>query len=70
MNKINYLVKRIAKIYLNAISSNREPKIEQKSDRHGNKYWRAYDRHTNQSYTFTSEHDVRVWLENCYRYTN
>jgi hypothetical protein len=52
------------------IASNHEPQIERKCDRHGNKYWQAYDLYSNKSYTFGSEQEVRVWLENRYHCFN
>lgn len=47
---------------------NQELIIKSKCDFRGNQYWQAYDLKTNQSYTFASEQDVRVWLEDHYRY--
>jgi len=52
------------------VSSNHEPQVKQKCDRYGNKYWQVDDFDSNQSYTFGSEQDVRVWLENRYHCFN
>ena len=48
------------------LSSNSEPRIEFKRDRLGNHFWRVYDPNTNQSATFSSELEVRIWLEQRY----
>ena len=43
-----------------------EPKIWQKRDRYGNSYWVVYDPTTGHSSCFSSEQEVRVWLEQRY----
>jgi hypothetical protein len=45
---------------------NTEPYIWQKRDRHGNLFWQLYDPSTNRSATFSSEDEVRIWLEERY----
>ncbi|MGJ3249178.1 MAG: hypothetical protein ACFE0I_24275 [Elainellaceae cyanobacterium] len=40
-----------------------QPRIWQKTDRHGNTWWSIYDPMTRRFYQFSSEHDVRVWLD-------
>jgi len=49
-------------------SINQKLIIKRKCNLNGHQYWQAYDLNTNQSYTFASEQDVRVWIENHYRY--
>ncbi|MEL6579480.1 MAG: hypothetical protein AAFQ14_07000 [Cyanobacteria bacterium J06621_12] len=66
MKIANFIISIIDKVERNLASSNHEPQIKQKQDRHGNRYWQAYDFNTNKSYTFGSEQDVRVWIENRY----
>ena len=63
---INSIIDIWRKVERNLVSFQHEPQIEQKRDRHGNQYWQAYDFDTNKSYTFGSERDVRIWLENRY----
>jgi hypothetical protein len=40
-----------------------EPKIWQGRDRFGKLYWRVYDPSRDRSITFTSEQEVREWLD-------
>lgn len=47
---------------------NREPTIKKKYDLKGNRYWQVHNFNTNQSYKFTSEQDVRIWIEDYYSY--
>lgn len=63
---INSMIKLLQKIKNGLVVHRNEPRIEQKHDNDGNLYWQAYDFATNKSYTFISENDVRVWLENRY----
>lgn len=46
--------------------SSTEPQVSQRRDRYGMLIWRIYDPATNQSATFSSEYEVRVWLEQRY----
>ena len=66
MKIYNLFANVLVKVGRKLVTSNREPQIEQKSDRFGNKYWHVYDLRSNQSYSFSSEQEVRVWLENRY----
>lgn len=43
-----------------------EPKIHQKYDRHGNLYFQVYDPIAQQSSTFSTEQEVRIWLDQRY----
>ena len=47
-------------------SQRQEPKIWHKRDRYGNFYWLVYDPTTGHSSSFSSEKEVRVWLEQRY----
>jgi hypothetical protein len=51
---------------LTLLSGKTEPKIWRKRDRAGNWYFRVFDPVTNLSSTFSSEQEVRVWLEQRY----
>jgi|GEM_PF-1014197 len=44
----------------------KEPRIVTKTDREGNSCYEVYDPIDRRHYTFGSEHDVRVWLEERY----
>ncbi|WP_088890703.1 hypothetical protein [Leptolyngbya ohadii] len=46
---------------------NPEPRITLKRDRSGEHYWVVYDPTMNQSLTFWSAPEVRIWLEERYR---
>ena len=46
------------------VTTNRELQVEQKRDRFGHRYWLIYDANTSKSYTFGSERDAIVWIEN------
>lgn len=43
-----------------------EPKIYQKHDHNGNLYFQVYDPIAHQTSTFSSEQEVRVWLDQRY----
>lgn len=45
-----------------------EIQVIQKVDRHGHQYWQAYDHLTGKSFTSGSEVDIRLWIEQIYRY--
>ncbi|MCF4967836.1 hypothetical protein [Nostoc sp. CMAA1605] len=50
------------------LSDANEIQVNQKVDRQGNKYWQAYDQITGHSFASGSEVDVRMWIEQIYRY--
>ncbi|MFQ3617823.1 MAG: hypothetical protein SNJ57_08890 [Cyanobacteriota bacterium] len=52
---------------LNRLGSAPEPRVWQRSDRAGHITWHAYDPASNLSATFSSEDEVRGWLEERYR---
>lgn len=56
----------LATAVLNGLSSSQAPRIRQKIDRLGNRYYRVYDPIENTHRLFTSEESVRVWLEQRY----
>jgi hypothetical protein len=41
-------------------------RVWNKTDRRGNTYWQVRDSATNQTITFNSEAEVRVWIEESY----
>ena len=43
-----------------------EPKIRKKSNRQGKIWWEVYDPYTNAKGTFSSELEVRMWLDERY----
>ncbi|MEA5569105.1 MULTISPECIES: hypothetical protein [unclassified Anabaena] len=56
---------KVVKILL---TESNEIQVNQKVDRHGNKYWQAYDPVTRMSFTSGSEVDIRMWIEQIYKY--
>lgn len=44
-----------------------EPKIEYHTDRSGGSWWRVYDPITRQSTHYSSENEIRIWLDKRYR---
>jgi hypothetical protein len=50
------------------LAGNREPKITQYRDRHGNSYYEIYDPVSGNRHSCATEQEVRVWLEQ--RYTH
>jgi hypothetical protein len=57
---------QIWNLLLKAFANSSEPQIYQKHDRHGNMYFKVYDPVTRQFGTFTTEQEVRVWLDQRY----
>lgn len=49
------------------LDNNKEIQVWQKSDRHGNIYWKAYDPVTDKSFSSGSEADISMWIEQRYR---
>ena len=49
------------------LDNNKEIQVWQKSDRHGNIYWKAYDPITGKSFFSGSEADISIWIEQRYR---
>ena len=62
----NFIANIFRNIERNLVLKSNEPKVEQKRDRDGNLYWKVYDFTTNKSYTFGSDRDVKIWIENRY----
>ncbi len=60
------LVYRLGQAVTNFLRCSTEPQVWQKRDRHGNLCWQLYDPSTNQSATFASADEVRMWLEERY----
>ena len=52
---------------LNLASTNQEPQITATRDRAGELQWRVYDPISGYRSRFSSEHEVRVWLESRYQ---
>lgn len=60
------LVSRIVQTLVAKLSNSNDPQIQMKYSSSGHEYWRVYDPVTRKTSTFTSEKDVRVWLEQRY----
>lgn len=61
------LVENIAQNLLFALTSREEPRIRQARDRQGRTFWQVYDPSTGFQSRFSSEDEVRVWLEEQYK---
>lgn len=51
---------------LNIACGSQSPRIRQRIDRLGNRYYRVYDPSSETHRLFTSEEEMRVWLEERY----
>ena len=69
MRKNNLIFDILCNIKRSLLINRNEPQIERKRDRFGNSYWQVYDYSTNKSYTFGSDREVRVWIEERYHTT-
>ena len=69
MKIINPIINLWKKIEHSLFTFQNEPHVEQKRDRFGNSYWQVCDRKTNKSYTFGSDSEVRIWIEERYHST-
>ena len=68
MNVIRYINTIINNFLTKIIDKKREPKVWQKCDRQGNIYWLTFDPITKIYSFFSSEEEVRIWLEERYYY--
>jgi hypothetical protein len=64
--KLQQILKQIGQNLLRWLSSNLEPRIWQSKDRKGNISWHIYDPVTAQSNHFSSEAEVRAWIDTQY----
>lgn len=64
MNIIDFVTNVLRKVKYSLETTNREPQVQQKCDRNGNRYWLVRDAYTDKTYTFGSEGEVRIWIEN------
>jgi hypothetical protein len=51
---------------LQILTRSPEPKIYQKHDRHGKLYFQVYDPIAHRTSTFSTEQEVRIWLDQRY----
>lgn len=54
--------------FVNVMLRDAEPKVWQKRDRKGNFFFQVYDPRTGQVARFSSENEVRAWIEERYRH--
>lgn len=59
---------RLLAATLNAMAGSSEPKIQQRRDRIGQTIWFVYDPVSGQNSRFTSESEVRAWLDERYNH--
>jgi hypothetical protein len=60
------LVSRIFQALIAKLSSSNDPQIRLRYSPSGHEYWSVYDPTTGKAATFTTEADVRVWVEQRY----
>ncbi len=49
--------------WMNTITNRYEPQVSHRRDRKGNNYFKTYDPETRKSNTFSSEQEIRIWLD-------
>ncbi|KOP24801.1 hypothetical protein AMR41_19490 [Hapalosiphon sp. MRB220] len=67
---LEFFRKNLRKIWqeiINYLVASQELQVKQKTDRHGNYYWQAYDPTTGKSFMSGSESDMLAWIEQLYR---
>lgn len=52
--------------FLNIGFDSQKLKVWQKSDRQGHTYWKVYNPTTHQTMYFSSEEEVRIWIDRSY----
>jgi S-formylglutathione hydrolase FrmB len=60
-------LKKIGRSLIQFLSSSKELQVWQELDEQGDPSWSAYDPATNRSIHHVSEHQVRIWIEQCLR---
>lgn len=65
--RVGAMLSALPELILGLGTTSQEPQISQRRDRAGQLQWRVYDPMSGQSSQFSSENDVRIWLENRYR---
>ena len=60
------LVQRVGDALIGWLTRGSEPVISERWDGNGDRYYRVYDPLTENLHCFTTEHDVRIWLEQRY----
>jgi hypothetical protein len=66
VQQLSHNVGQVGYWCVKVLAGNREPKISQHCDRHGNKYYKIYDPIYGDRYSCTTESEVRAWLEQRY----
>ncbi|MGF1514975.1 MAG: hypothetical protein ACFB5Z_14945 [Elainellaceae cyanobacterium] len=66
-NRFRALLKTVGEFVLNLSTVDQDPKIVATRDRAGNPKWSVYDPQSGYANTFTSEDEVRFWLETRHR---
>ena len=63
---IDYIIGILKNMGRYLIANRTEPHVKQKCDRKGNYYWQVYEPISGSYLSFSSEREVRTWLENRY----
>lgn len=66
LSRFSAWVRHAWSVFLDAIASHNSIHIWKKTDGIGHTWWYVYDPATNMTHAFTSEHEVRIWLESRY----
>ncbi|MBD2448932.1 hypothetical protein H6G76_17580 [Nostoc sp. FACHB-152] len=64
--KISFWLGHIGKFLAKALIQTKEVQVWQKTNHQGDTYWEAYDPATDQTAYFSTELEVRVWIEKPY----
>jgi hypothetical protein len=59
----NHIIDALERIARHLAKSRVEPRVKQKCDRNGNRYWRVYDPISGSHCSLNSEQEVRAWLD-------
>lgn len=62
------LVSRVFQTLVAKLSGGNDPQIKLKYSPSGHEYWHVYDPITGKAETFTTEADVRIWVEQRYHH--
>lgn len=67
-NSLRAIVTQVSHWVGHILTASSEPKVTQRRDRTGNLTWRVYDPVTGQAHQFSSESEVRSWLDQRFNY--
>ncbi|MGG6296045.1 hypothetical protein ACQ4M4_16780 [Leptolyngbya sp. AN02str] len=68
MSKASQWLSKFSQTMVTRLAGTQEPQISQKRDRNGGVSWVVYDPLTSETLYFSSEAEVRMWLEQRYQF--